>query len=42
VTPDRECGAVALRVRIHGTDSYATGTPVTLTATGAVPAWPAT
>jgi iron(III) transport system ATP-binding protein len=42
VTPDRDCGAVALRVRIHGTDSYAAGTPVTLTATGAVPAWPAT
>jgi iron(III) transport system ATP-binding protein len=42
VAPDQQCGTVALRVRIHGTDSYATGTPVTLTATGAVPAWPAT
>ncbi|HEX5402231.1 MAG TPA: ABC transporter ATP-binding protein [Pseudonocardiaceae bacterium] len=42
VTPDQECGAVALRVRIHGTDNYATGTPVTLTAAGAVPAWPPT
>jgi iron(III) transport system ATP-binding protein len=41
VAPDRHCGPDALRVRIHGTDSYPVGTPVTLTAAGAVPAWPA-
>ena len=41
VTPDRHCGPAALQVRIHGTDSYAVGSHVTLTAEGAVPAWPA-
>jgi iron(III) transport system ATP-binding protein len=40
VAPDQPCGPAALHVRIHGTESYAVGTTVTLTAAGAVPAWP--
>jgi iron(III) transport system ATP-binding protein len=41
VLPDEPCGPDTLRVRVQGTASYAAGTVVTLTAAGAVPAWPA-
>jgi iron(III) transport system ATP-binding protein len=40
VLPDHPCGPETLRVRGPGTDSYPAGTAVTMTATGAVPAWP--
>jgi iron(III) transport system ATP-binding protein len=40
VLPDEPCGPHTLRVRVQGGDSYAAGTPVTLTAAGSVPAWP--
>ncbi|HEX3649287.1 MAG TPA: TOBE domain-containing protein, partial [Pseudonocardiaceae bacterium] len=39
VTPDEPCGPPTLRVRIHGTESFATGTLVTLRADGSAPAW---
>ncbi|HEY1575229.1 MAG TPA: ABC transporter ATP-binding protein [Pseudonocardiaceae bacterium] len=39
VEPDEPCGPPTLRVRIHGTDSYATGAVVTLSAEGSAPAW---
>jgi iron(III) transport system ATP-binding protein len=39
VAPDEPCGPPTLRVRIHGTDDYTTGTLVTLRAQGSAPAW---
>jgi iron(III) transport system ATP-binding protein len=41
VRPDHPVGQDTLRVRVQGTDNYTAGTPVTLTAAGEVPAWPA-
>jgi iron(III) transport system ATP-binding protein len=39
VTPDRECGCAAIRVRIHGPAAFSVGSHVTMTATGTSPAW---